>query len=183
MKILGIAGSLRAKSFNRMLLEEARQLAPAAVELRVYTLADVPLYNADLDQDPWPAGVDSLKQEIQAADALLIATPEYNHGIPGVLKNALDWASRPAGQSVLTGKPVGIVGASPSTIGTARAQGQLKQVLHGLVMPLFPYGEVLVAQAQHKFSEEGHLSDEPTRAFIERYLSEFVRWIGGVSGS
>lgn len=130
LTVLGIPGSLRAGSFNRRLLEEARELAPDGMQVRIFGLEDLPLYDADLDTDgARPEPVQALKRAIGEADAVLIATPEYNHSIPGVLKNAIDWASRPAGRSPLREKPVAVMGASPGGIGTARAQQHLQSVL------------------------------------------------------
>src|SRR5215813_3803764 len=126
--VVGIAGSLRRHSYNRGLIRAAAAVAPAGVTVRIFDLDGVPLYNQDVEDAGEPQMVVQMKREIAAADALLIATPEYNHGVPGVLKNALDWASRPAGpSSPLWAKPIGIIGASPGQIGTARAQGQIRQ--------------------------------------------------------
>jgi chromate reductase len=122
MRVIGIAGSLRRESYNRSLLEAARALAPAALTIVPFQLNDIPLYNADYDADHLrPAEVTRLKQEIAEADALLVVTPEYNHSVPGVLQNAIDWASRPGGKSPLAGKPAAVMGASTGAIGSARA--------------------------------------------------------------
>src|SRR5712691_36275 len=127
MRVLGIAGSLRRGSYNRALLEAARSLAPAGMEIDIFDIRTIPLYDGDLDQDATrPADVQRFKQAIKDADAVLIASPEYNFSVPGVLKNAIDWASRPAFTSVFVEKPVAIVGASPGAVGTARAQEHLK---------------------------------------------------------
>ncbi len=176
LTILGIAGSLRRASFNRALLEAARELMPPGVVFEVAEIGDLPLYDADLAEGGKPPPVARLEEQIAQADAVLIATPEYNYGIPGVLKNALDWASRPAFRSVFAGKPVAIVGASGGAVGTARAQGQLKQVLLGMVAEVFPYPEVLVARAQERF-EEGKLTDEPTREAVRQILGAFVTYL------
>src|SRR4051812_25627965 len=125
MKVLGIAGSLRRESYNRGLLEAARRAAPASMTIDIFDLAGIPLYNADEDTDERrPAEVIRLKQAIAEASALLFVTPEYNHSVPGVLQNAIDWASRPGNNSVLKGKPAGMMSASPGAIGGARAQQQ-----------------------------------------------------------
>jgi chromate reductase len=178
IRILGIAGSLRAQSLNRSLLEAARKLAPEGVEIEPFALDEIPLYNQDLDTDERrPAAVARFQEAIREADALLIATPEYNHSIPGVLQNAIDWASRPAGRSPLAGKPVGIIGASGGAIGTARAQQQLKVVLFSTLALLMPHPGVTVGNAREKFSPGGELTDEPTRRFLEGYLRELERWV------
>lgn len=177
MRVLGIPGSLRARSYNRRLLEVVSGLIPVGVDFQIFNLHDVPLYNEDLDTDTPPVGVVALRDAIRSADALLVATPEYNYGVSGVLKNALDWASRPSGRSVLAGKPVGMIGASQGAVGTARAQGHLKPVFHGLMMPLFVHGEVLVGQVQHKFDEAGQLTDAATRSFLERYVRGLIDWV------
>ena len=127
LRILGFAGSLRKESFNRSLVRAAQELAPPNMTIDIFDLAGIPLYNGDVEAEGEPNPVAIFKQAIRAADALLIATPEYNHGVPGVMKNAIDWASRPARQAPMDGKPVGIIGASPGLTGTARGQSQLRQ--------------------------------------------------------
>src|SRR5882672_4988864 len=127
LSVLGIAGSLRAASFNRSLLRAAQELAPAGMTITAFDLAPIPLYNADVEATGDPEPVAALKSAIRQADALLIATPEYNFGVPGVLKNAIDWASRPPRGSAMQGKPVAIMGATPGGWGTARSQMQLRQ--------------------------------------------------------
>ena len=149
------------------------EILPAGTTLTVRSLADIPLYNGDLDVDGGPEAVRALKKEIDAADGLLIATPEYNYGVPGVLKNAIDWVSRPAFKSVLAGKPVAIVGASPGLVGTARAQAQLRNVLFGTLAEVFPHPEVLVGQAQQRMTD-GKLTDETSRKIIAEMLARFV---------
>lgn len=169
-KVLAFAGSLRRGSFNHGLIRAAIEVAPDGMEIREFDLAPIPLYDFDTEQRGDPAPVLEFKRAIDAADALLIATPEYQHGIPGVLKNALDWASRPPGDSVMQGKVVAIMGASPGFTGTARAQIQLRQTLsfnqtHTLANP-----EVLVGAAHEKFDAEGRLTDQSTRDYIRRLL-------------
>lgn len=181
MKILGIAGSLRKRSYNRSLIRAAQELAPEGVEFVIHDLKPIPLYNGDLEVGAGPGPVVAFKQAISGAHGVLIATPEYNFGIPGVLKNALDWASRPMGHSALADKPVAIVGASPGAVGTARAQGQLKQVLVACQMLLLPRGEFLAGGATQKFDEQGQLTDEGTRDRLTTLLTEFVTWIDRVS--
>lgn len=177
LRILGLSGSLRRGSLNTRLLRSASRLTPPGVGLDVYDYAEVPLFNSDLMVDgALPPAVVSLNDAIRGANAVLIATPEYNYGIPGPLKNALDWASRPAYQSVFAGKPTAILGASPGVVGTARAQGQLKQVLLGMVAEVFPYPEVLVGSASARFDDEGSIVDEATVELLTRFVAAFVQW-------
>lgn len=177
LTILGIAGSLRRGSYNRGLIRAAIQLAPAGIELVSHDLGDLPLYNADVEAQGDPQPVARLKRAIAAADAQLIATPEYNHCVPGVLKNAIDWASRPPRRSVLTGKPVAMMGASTGGGGTARAQAHLRDGLaytNGLVLPL---PEVLVSSAATKFDDESNLTDAGTRDEIRDLLKALAAWV------
>jgi chromate reductase len=174
--ILGIAGSLRRASFNRGLIRAAVELAPPGVEVTVFDLHEVPMFDADVEATGDPAAVVALKRAIGEADALLIATPEYNHCIPGVLKNAIDWASRPARTSVLAGKPVAVMGASPGRGGTARAQAQLRDGLTytgGLVLPL---PELLVPLATTKFDVAGDLIDPDTRVEVRDVVVALAAW-------
>ncbi len=179
LHVVGIAGSLRRDSYNRALLRAAQELAPAALTISAFDLAPIPLYNQDLDRDDTrPPAVERFKAAIADADGLLIATPEFNHSVPGVLKNALDWASRPAGRSPLEGKPVAIMGATGGLWGTVRAQDELRHVLAAtasLVMPRRP--EILVAQARDKFDADGRLVDGPTRDLLAQFLENYVRWL------
>lgn len=177
LQILAIAGSLRERSLNRAVLRAAEELLPTDTTLVLEDLRPIPMYDGDLDVDGGPEPVRALKARIAAADGLLIATPEYNYGIPGVLKNALDWASRPAYRSVLAQKPVAILGVANGLIGTARAQGQLKQVLLGTVSQVFPYPEVAIGQAARRFDEQGRLVDPETRDHLARMLSAYVAWL------
>lgn len=177
MRVLGIAGSLRQKSFNRALLQAARELASAPLDIAIFDLAPIPSYNADVDTDQArPAAVTELRDEVKSADGLLIATPEYNHSVPGVLQNAIDWVSRPGNQSPFAGKPVAIIGASPGIVGTARAQQQLKLVMMSTLALVMPHPGVLVGQAKEKF-DGGRLIHEPTRQFLQAFLKQFAEWI------
>ncbi len=176
LSFLGIAGSLRGASFNRGLIRAAIEAAPAGTSVVPYDLAQIPMFNADVEADGDPQAVAVFKRAIAAADALLIATPEYNHCVPGVLKNAIDWASRPARQSVLTGKPVAIMGASTGRGGTARAQAHLRDGLaytNGFVLPL---PEVLVDFASEKFGEDGSLTDDETQGEVRDLLVSLATW-------
>ena len=174
--ILGISGSLRSGSFNTGLLRAAQELAPDGIEVKVFDLNDIPLYNGDVEPDGDPGGVASLKAAIRDADALLIATPEYNHGPSGVLKNAIDWASRDRGEGSLVGKPVTIIGAGGFS-GTARAQQQLQSVLSETVAHLMVKPGVLVPMAWEKFDEQGRLVDPQTRTVLQGHLAAFADWI------
>jgi chromate reductase len=178
MKLIGISGSLRRRSYNAGLLDAVGELLPANTTLQRLDIR-LPLYDADLDVEGGPPDVAAFKAAIGAADAVLIATPEYNYGIPGPLKNAIDWASRPAYRSPFAGKKTAILGASISTVGTARAQGQLKQVLLGMAAEVFSHPEVLVATAKTKFDAEGRLTDEATREALGKMVTAFVAWVGG----
>src|SRR6266540_725009 len=170
MRTLGIAGSLRAGSYNRALLQAARELAPAGMEIAEFDLRELPLYDGDVEAAGDPEPVAALKDAIRSADALLIATPEYNRGVPGVLKNAIDWASRPPLGSPLAGKPVAIMGASTGRGGTARAQEQLRAAVEYSRANVLNDPEVLVPEAYMRFDERGRLTDEETRKEIAALL-------------
>ena len=183
LDVLGIAGSLRAGSFNRSLLRAAQELAPAGMQITAFDLAPIPLYNADVEAKGDPEPVAALKSAIRQADALLIATPEYNFGVPGVLKNAIDWASRPPGKSVLEGKPAALLGATPGHGGTARAQLALRQSFVFTRTAVLPGPEVLVAEAPERFGEDGTLRDESTRKHVRDLLERLVRWTNRFQGA
>ena len=175
MRIMGFAGSLRKDSYNRALLRAAAELLPAEAELEVFDLEGIPMYNADLET-PLPERVAEFKRRIRSADALLIVTPEYNYSFTGVLKNALDWGSRPSGDNSFAGKPAAIMGASDGRFGTTRAQYHLRQVLVSLNMHPMSKPEVLVATAQDKIDDQGKLVDNRTRDHIKRLLEALVNW-------
>ena len=175
--VCGIAGSLRKGSYNRALLRAAQELAPEGMEIRIFDrMAEIPLFNEDVEAKGDPEPVQALKRAIGDAGALLIATPEYNHGVPGVLKNAIDWASRPPRASVLAGKPTAVFGASPGVTGTARAQTQLRQAFVFTDTPAITQPEILVYRAHEKFDADGRLTDEKTRAFVGRLLVQLADW-------
>ena len=176
LDVLGIAGSLRAGSFNRSLLRAAQELAPAGMQITAFDLAPIPLYNADVEAQGDPEPVAALKSAIRRADALLIVTPEYNFGMPGVLKNAIDWASRPPRSSVLMGKPAAIMGATPGMGGTGRAQLQLRQAFLFTQTLAVLAPEVLVARAGEKFDAAGRLTDEKTRQIVGQLLQALADW-------
>ncbi|MEM0488708.1 MAG: NAD(P)H-dependent oxidoreductase [Candidatus Bathyarchaeia archaeon] len=173
--VLGFAGSLRKGSYNRALLRAAAELMPKNAKLEIFDINGIPLYNQDLEND-MPAKVKEFKEKIRRADAILIATPEYNHSFPGVLKNAIDWASRPPGDNSFEGKPVAIMSASIGMLGGARAQYHLRQVLVTLNMHPINRPEVMVPLAGEKFDEDGRLIDEKTRAKIRELLENLVAW-------
>jgi len=174
MKVLGISGSLRRDSYNRKLLVNAAELLPAGAEFELYeALKDVPPFDED-DEQPAPAAVARLRAAVAGADALLIATPEYNSSIPGQLKNAIDWASRPTpATSVLRNKPVAVVGASTGAFGAVWAQADLRKVL-GAAGARVVEGEVAVGHAHERFDSEGRLEDETLRGQLDELLEQLV---------
>jgi chromate reductase len=181
MRILGIAGSLRERSYNRALLRAARELLPEGVELVDYDVRGLPFYDGDVEAAGDPEAVVRFKQAIREADAVLIATPEYNRGVPGVLKNAIDWASRPPLASPLTGKPVAVMGASTGRGGTARAQEQLRAALEFSRATVVEQPEVLVPEAFMRFDEQGELVDDGIRGELAELLDTLVGVAGGVT--
>src|ERR1039458_2587981 len=162
LTILGIAGSLRRGSFNRMALAAAQRLVPADAKIETFDLHGIPPFNQDEEATP-PAVVTEFKKRIRAADAILIVTPEYNYSVPGGLKNARDWASRPYGDNAWNDKPVAIMGASPGLLGTARAQLVLRPLLTFLNMHIVNQPEVMIAKAHEKFDANGNLTDETSK--------------------
>jgi chromate reductase len=173
--IFGFAGSLRRKSYNRSILAAALEMVPDDATLEIFDLEGIPPFNQDLELEP-PEKVKDFKAKIRAADAILIATPEYNYSIPGVLKNAIDWASRPFGDNAFDGKPVGLMGASVGMLGTARAQYDLRRSF--VFLNMFPLNqpEVMVPFAQDKVDENGRLTDDKTRKKIRELLESLVAW-------
>ncbi len=174
-RIFGFAGSLRKGSYNKALLRAAEELLPSGAELTIFDLEGIPPFNADLEQQP-PQKVREFKAGIRAADALLIATPEYNYSMPGVLKNALDWGSRPHGDNVFDDKPVAIMGASLGMLGTARAQYHLRQSCVYLNMHPLNKPEVMVPFVKDKIDASGRLADETTRGKIKEQIESLAAW-------
>jgi chromate reductase len=174
--ILGIPGSLREQSYNRRLLAAAGELAPEGVEIETFTLEDIPPYNGDLDGERSPGPVRRLRERIAAADALLIATPEYNTAVPGVLKNAIDWASRPFPNSVLLDKPVALMGCSIGPFATVRAQGDLRLIFTATGSYVLPRPQVALREAAQYFDEVGGLADENVRNGLRMLLDALVTW-------
>lgn len=175
IQILGIAGSLRRASYNRAALRAAIQLVPQDTALDIFELDGISGFNQDEEENP-PSKVIDLKRRIREADAILIVTPEYNYSIPGVLKNAIDWASRPYGDSAWNGKPVALMGASIGAIGTARAQYHLRQVF--VFLNMFPINqpEVMISNAGERFDAKGNLTDETTKKLIRQLLQSLADW-------
>ena len=177
VKLLAFAGSLRKGSFNKSLLRAAVKLAPAGLEIQIFDLEGIPLFNADVEAQGEPQRVKEFKEAMRLADGVLIATPEYNHGVSGVTKNAVDWASRPAEDSPLYKKPVGILGASPGITGSARGQSQLRQAFGFTNSYCMPRPEILVYQAHKKFDDQGELTDEKTKEYLVKYLEALRDWV------
>ena len=175
LSILGFAGSLRQGSFNGAILRAAQEMVPAGAELEIFDLGGIPPFNQDMENHP-AEKVKEFKAAIRAADALLIATPEYNYSIPGVLKNALDSASRPYGDNALNGKPVAIMGASVGMLGTARAQYHLRQSCVFLNMYPLNLPEVMVPFVQEKIDDKGNLTDLATRKKIAELVEALIIW-------
>ena len=173
--ILGIAGSLRAQSYNRSALRAAQQLVPEGATLEIFELDGIPGFNQDEEQNPPPKVVE-LKKRVREADALLFVTPEYNYSVPGVLKNAIDWASRPYGESAWDGKPAAIMGASIGNIATARAQYHLRQMFVFLNIHAINQPEVMIGNAADRFDESGNLTDDATKEYIRKLLRNLVEW-------
>jgi len=174
MRILGISGSLRRDSYNTKLLREAADLLPADVELELYDgLKAIPPYDQDDDVEPAPATVRDLREAIADADGVLFATPEYNGSIPGALKNALDWASRPAGESALRGKPVAVVGATPGMFGAVWAQADLRRVLQTIGAKVVDR-ELPVMQVDKRFGDDGRLVDIELREGIAAHVEALL---------
>lgn len=173
--ILGFAGSLRKGSFNKALLRAANELLPPGVVLEIFELDGIPAFDQDLEGNA-PKIVQEFKTKIRAADALLIATPEYNYSVPGVLKNAIDWASRPYGDNAFENKPVAVMSASIGMLGGARAQYHLRQMFVFLDMHPINRPEVMMPLARDKVDAGGALTDEMTKGLIRDLLKNLVEW-------
>jgi chromate reductase len=173
--ILGIAGSLRKASYNRAALRAAQGLAPVGVRIEIFELEGIRPYNQDLENDP-PAPVREMKVAVRAADALFFCSPEYNYSIPGVLKNAIDWGSRPPKDNCWAGKPGALMGVSTGLLGTARMQYHLRQVFLNVGVQAVVRPEVMIGQAAQKFDAELNLTDEKTRDFVRQLIVALVDW-------
>jgi chromate reductase, NAD(P)H dehydrogenase (quinone) len=175
ISVLGICGSLRKASFNMAALKTAIELKPAGMEVTVADISQIPLYNEDVRAQGFPAPVETLRQQIKAADALIFACPEYNYSMSGVLKNAIDWASRPPDQP-FAGKPCAILGAAAGLAGSARAQGDLRRSMVFLDLHPLNRPEVLIFQAHNKFDAEGRLTDDVARGLIGDMMKALLAW-------
>ncbi|HJL15169.1 MAG TPA: NADPH-dependent FMN reductase [Sandaracinaceae bacterium LLY-WYZ-13_1] len=183
--LLGIAGSLRAGSLNRKLLQAATERTPDGVTLEIGSIAGIPLYDGDAERDEGvPAPVEALKDRIAAADGLLLVTPEYNQSIPGVFKNAIDWCSRPPKDiaRVFAGKPVGVIGATPGRGGTRAAQDAWLSVFRGLSLVPFLGESLYVAGAAKVFDDDGALTDDTIARLLTEYLEAFAAFTARVGG-
>lgn len=176
IKITAFSGSLRKNSYNRMLIKSLQELKPENIEIEEIDLLEIPLYNGDTEDAGVPAAVSAFKEKIEKANGVIISTPEYNHAVPGVLKNALDWASRPP-YNPFSGKPVGIMGASTGLSGTISAQESLRHIGVLLNMHIMNNPSVLVRNAQDKFDSNGKLTDEKTKEILKKYLLSLSSWI------
>lgn len=176
IKIIGIAGSLRKGSFNRALLQAAQELAPQEVIIDILDIGNLPLFNEDLETD-FPDVAQQMKNQIETTDGIIISTPEYNRSVPGVLKNFIDWTSRPHGQNSWTGKPVYVMGASVGSVATAVAQSHLKHTLLYLNTRVLGAPEFYLGKAYEKFNDDGMLIHEDTRKFLEKALEIFVDFV------
>src|ERR1700724_3963115 len=181
INVLAICGSLRAGSYSRAALRAAIELRPPGMTIETGEISAFPLYNEDVRAQGFPPPVETLRRQIAAADALLFVTPEYNYSMPGVLKNAIDWASRPPDQPC-AGKPVAILGAGAGMAGTARAQMHLRQSCVFLDMHPLNKPEVLIFQAQNKFDADGKLTDDVARGLIRDLMAALARWTGQIAG-
>ena len=175
MQIVGIVGNLKKVSFNRLLLAACAELAPPGMALFEGPIEGIPLFNEDDRHKGDPEVLANLKSLLADADGVMVFTPEYNAGIPGVLKNAIDWLS--GMPYVLKGKPAGVMGASTGYLGTARAQAQLRSSLEHCGAPVMPHPQVFLRRAREQFDSAGRLSDEQTRAFVAEYLKRFAVWV------
>jgi chromate reductase, NAD(P)H dehydrogenase (quinone) len=173
--LLGICGSMRKASLNRALLRVVGETLPAGAQLEIVDDLDLPIFNSDLTDPP---GVVALKAKVTAAAGVIFATPEYNYSIPGGLKNALDWLSRPPATSPMRGKPIGLVGAASGMSGTIRAQAHMRQMLLYSDSPCLGQPEVLIPRAQERFDAAGELTDASTRALLVHFGAAFVKFVG-----
>jgi chromate reductase len=169
-------GSLRKESFNRKMANALVAMAPASLKLEIVEIRQLPLYNQDDDANPPPASA-AFKQRVQKADAVLFVTPEYNRSMPGVLKNAIDIASRPYGKNAWNGKPGAVISVSPGAIGGFGANHHLRQSLVFLNVPALQQPEAYIGNAAKLFDESGKLTDDSTRDFLQKFLQAFAQWI------
>ena len=176
MKVLGVCGSLRRASFNMMALRACHELLPEGMTMEIAEIGDLPLFNQDVFDQGLPAPARRFRDQVAAADGILIATPEYNFSLPAALKNAIDWGSRPPSQ-VFHDKPVAIFSASPGPLGGARVQYDARRILGQLWAHVLPRPEVFIGMVAGKFDAQGRLTDETTRKFLTELLAGFKTWI------
>lgn len=176
MKVLAIVGSLRKGSFNKMAAIAAQELAPTDVQVEYAQIGDLPLYNQDVEDSGPPSEVTRLKDHVRSCDAILFVTPEYNYSMPGVLKNAIDWVSRPPSENPFSGKPCGIISASTGMLGGARAQYHLRQSAVFVNLLVMNKPEIVIAKAADKFDSSGKLTDEPTRKMLAAFMRSLKEW-------
>ncbi|SRR5258706_2784470 len=181
LKVLGITGSLRKASYNTAALRACSELLPPGMSLRITSIADLPMFNQDVFDAGLPDPVKRFCAEVTAADGLLIASPEYNFSVSGVLKNAIDWGSKAPPQQIFLEKPVAIFSATGGPLGGARVQYDLRRILGQLVAHILPKPEVFIGAAQTKFDAQGKLTDEATRKFLTQLLAGFKVWIERMS--
>lgn len=175
LKVLCIVGSLRRQSFNLSIARAAQQLAPEGMQIELCMLHGLPLLNEDEEDDPPPV-LTAFREKVRAADAILFVSPEYNASVPGVLKNAIDWATRPYGDNPFRDKPGALMGATIGGMGTSRAQYHLRQVLCALNVHLLNQPELMISHADHAFDDEGSLRDEERAAQLDKLLQALVAW-------
>ncbi len=177
LTIAAFAGSLRTRSYNKALLRAAVEHAPASLDIQPFDLAELPLYNGDVEAEGDPAAVQALKETLHAADGLLIVSPEYNASMTAVTKNAIDWASRPPKPTALDGLPVAVTGATPGRLGTARMQGHLRVSLANTNARVMAQPQLYVANAGNVFGDDLTLQDDATRQFLTDFLEGFAAWV------
>ena len=177
LRIAGISGSIRRGSYNRALLETLMDLAPPSLRIEPVEIRDLPFYDADFEGDGVPATVVAFRAAIAASEALLVVTPEYNYGVPGVLKNALDIGSRPPGRGALRGRKVAIAGSSPGPFGSVRAQTQLRAILHGAGADTMTRPEIVVPAVDKKLGADGRIADPATRDHLAKFLTAFEAFV------
>lgn len=176
-RVAVLVGSLRRGSLNRMMANTAREVAPANLTLVDAAIGDLPLYNQDLDTDSPPAAWKRFREEVRPCDAVLFVTPEYNRGVPGLLKNAIDVGSRPYGQSVWSGKPAAVISVSPGALGAFGANQHIRQSFVFLDMPVLQQPEAYIGNAAKLFDDQGQMTNADTREFARKFMAAFAQWI------
>lgn len=182
MKVAIMVGSLRHDSYNKKLARALAGLGAGRFESGYLEIGELPLYNQDMEAD-FPAQAQQLKQDILRADGLLFVTPEYNRSVPGVMKNAIDWASRPYGESAFAGKPAAVCGTSPGAIGTACAQQDFRSMMGYLDVPLMGAPEVYLQFKDGLIDDDGNIGNDDTKEFLQGFVDKFAGWVEEVAGS